>query len=462
MSTDHQRPVPELTSDVVVVVAGAGMAGLCAATRAQELGARVVLLEKGDAPGGSLALSGGTLWCARSYDDLRRLVPRGDAELGRVLVEDFEAGVEWLRRHGAILTQLPSTPDRVVYWMELGPGNFVERMCERFTAQGGQLLTRASATHLIAGADGNVAAIGARTDDGVQTIPSATVILATGGFQANPEMRARYYGQWSDRLILRSNPHSTGDGWRIGSAAGASASLAMSSFYGHLLPAPPARVPTHDFIAYTMYHSEQSVLVNLRGERFTDESLGDETSAQAVARQPEALAFLIYDDTVYHKYAVRPALSGARAVDTFCESQALGAPAAVSPSLEELSDALQSVGVYGPAVRESIQQYNAAVAAARANHLRVPRRAKANPIVTPPFYALGVTPGITFTLGGLRINSNAQVLDRSNRPIGGLYAAGADAGGIHNEQYAGGLCLGLVFGRRAAEHAVGAQIAIAS
>jgi succinate dehydrogenase/fumarate reductase flavoprotein subunit len=460
MTVENKRSLPELTSDVVV--AGAGMAGLCAAARAQELGARVVLLEKGDAPGGSLALSGGTLWCARYFDDLRRLVPRGDAELGRVLVEEFGAGVEWLRRQGAVLTLLPSAPDRVVYWMEPGPRHFIEHMRERFSAQGGQLLTRAAATHLIAGADGTVAAIGARTDDGAQTIHSAAFILATGGFQANPEMRARYYGQWSDRLILRSNPHSTGDGWRMGSAAGAAPSPGMSSFYGHLLPAPPARVPTNDFIAYTMYHSEQSVLVNLRGERFTDESLGDETSAQAAARQPEALAFLIHDTTVYHTYAVRPSLAGARAVDTFYESRALGAPAAVASSIEALCDALQNMGVYGPAARESIQQYNAAVAGALANHLRVPRRAKSNPIVTPPFYALAVTPGITFTLGGLRINSNAQVLDRGSRPIAGLYAAGADAGGIHNEQYAGGLCLGLVFGRRAAEHAAGAHRANAA
>lgn len=64
------------------------------------------------------------------------------------------------------------------------------------------------------------------------------------------------------------------------------------------ISAPAARVPVNDFIGHTMYHSEQSVLLNLRGERFTDESLGDETSYQAVARQPEALAWLIYDDVI--------------------------------------------------------------------------------------------------------------------------------------------------------------------
>jgi succinate dehydrogenase/fumarate reductase flavoprotein subunit len=240
----------------------------------------------------------------------------------------------------------------------------------------------------------------------------------------------------------------------MGTTAGAATSRAMSSFYGHLLPAPPAVVPAHDFIAYTHYHSEQAILVNLCGDRFTDESLGDETNCQAVAREPEALAFIVYDETVYHTYAVRPAGGGARATDTFHESKALGAPAFQADTLEALVEAMEQWGVYAPGVLATVHEYNVAVAKGRAAHLRIPRRAKANLIVTPPFYALGLTPGITFTLGGLRINADAQVLDRSNRPIPGLYAAGADAGGIHNEQYAGGLCLGLVFGRRAARHAL--------
>jgi hypothetical protein len=172
-----------------------------------------------------------------------------------------------------------------------------------------------------------------------------------------------------------------------------------------------------------------------------------------VARQPEALAVLVYDDAVYRAYAVRKASAGARATDTFYESQALGALAATAPTIEALCDALHAWSVYGTAVLETIRAYNEAVATGSANRLRIPRRAKANPIAQPPFYALAVTPGITFTLGGLRINSDAQVLDRVDRPIAGLYAAGADAGGIHQEQYAGGLCLGLVFGRRAARHA---------
>ncbi len=441
-----------LTADCVIV--GAGMAGLVAAVQAVELGARVVLLEKGDAPGGSLALSGGTLWCPRTYDDLRRLVPRGDPELGRVLVEDFEDGVQWLKQLGARLTLLRSEPHRVVYWMEPGPRAFVQHMVERFTCQGGTLMVNAAGVQLEVSARGAVSGIDVHTADGRQTIDTQSVILATGGFQGNPEMRVRYFGQWSDRLILRSNPHSTGDGWWLGTQVGAASSQAMSSFYGHLLPAPPAVVPVDDFIAYTMYHSDQAILLNLRGERFIDESLGDEVNCQAVARQPEAMAVLVYDDWVYRTHAVRNASAGARAADTFYESQALGAPAVTAPTIESLCEAMQHLGVHRPTALETIQEYNEAVRHGRADRLRVPRTANANPISAPPFYALAVTPGITFTLGGLRINTDAQVLDRSGRSIVGLYAAGADAGGIHNEQYAGGLCLGLVFGRRAARHAV--------
>lgn len=436
-----------------IVVAGAGMAGLVTAVAAQETGAEVVLLEKGPAPGGSLALSGGTLWCPRTVDDLRRLVPRGDAQLGCVLVEDFPAGVEWLVTLGVSIAPLDTLPDRTVYLMEPGPGAFITHMVERFQSGGGTLLCNNAATELLWTAEGEVSGINVTNGVARKSIACDRVILATGGFQANPEMLSRYFGRWSDRLILRSNPRSTGDGWQMAQALNAAPSRAMGSFYGHLLPAPPAQVPTHDFIAYTQYHSEQGVLVNLRGERFTDESLGDETNAQAVTRQPEALAFLIYDDTVYGTYAVRPAGGGARASDTFYESQALGAPAAVASSLEELADAMQAHDLHGPSLLATLREYNQAVQDQRAAGLVIPRHSNPNPVSKPPFYALGVTPGITFTLGGLQTNTDGQVLDRAGYPIPGLYAAGADAGGIHNERYAGGLCLGLVFGRRAAKHA---------
>jgi predicted oxidoreductase len=119
-----------------------------------------------------------------------------------------------------------------------------------------------------------------------------------------------------------------------------------------------------------------------------------------------------------------------------------------------LCEGLTQFGVYGKGALTTLHEFNQAFANGSAAQLRIPRKATANALLKPPFYALGLTTGITFTLGGLQINENAQVIDRSARVIPGLYAAGADSGGVHNEQYAGGLCLGLVFGRKAAHHAI--------
>jgi succinate dehydrogenase/fumarate reductase flavoprotein subunit len=350
---------------------------------------------------------------------------------------------------------LESKPDRFVYLTDPNPRTFVELMVNAFLTGGGTLLTGTSAVDLRIDAEGAVNGVTVRSGNGSRSVLNASaVILATGGFQANREMMARYFGRWSDRLIVRGNPHSSGDGWHMAQAIGAGTSNAMASFYGHLLPAPPAQVPITDFIAYTQYHSEKGVLVNAEGFRFTDESLGDETNAQAVARQNEAIAYLIFDDAVYREFAVRPGGNGARASDTFHESQALGAPSATADTIEELADSMWPHGLHAPNLLATLAEYNEAVTEGTAAYLPIPRRDLDVPVLNPPFYALAVTPGVTFTLGGLPINEHAQVLDRSGTPLPGLYAAGADGGGIHNEQYAGGLCLGLVFGRRAAQHAV--------
>ena len=439
-----------------VVVVGAGMAGLVASVQALELGARVVLLEKGDAPGGTLAMSGGALWTPKTHEGLRRLVPQGDFELGRVLVEDYPDGVRWLQGLGAPIEHNPVPPyrsaPRWVYSMKPTAADFARFMVERFESMGGTLMVNAACAELVTDDDGAMGGIVTRTPEGRRTLPAGAVILATGGFQGNPELMARYFGPWSDRFILRANPHSTGDGLLMGTDVGAAVSRGMSSFYGHLLPAPPAAIPTDGFLHYKQDHSEQAILVNVRGERFTDESEGDDPSTIAVGRQPEAVAFMIFDDHVYRSYAVQETEDGVR--DRFYDSRALGAPAAVAPTIEALAEEMVALGVYGPGVVATVSEYNQAAQSESASRLQVPRRADAIPIAKPPFYALGVSPGVTFTYGGLRINADAQALDRSGRPITGLYAAGADAGGIHNERYGGGLSLGLVFGRRAARHAM--------
>ena len=91
--------------------------------------------------------------------------------------------------------------------------------------------------------------------------------------------------------------------------------------------------------------------------------------------------------------------------------------------------------------------------------LPIPRAGDLHPLTQPPFYAIRFLPGITVTYGGVRIDAFAQVLDSTGRPLGGLYAAGADAGGIYTRGYAGGLSMGLAFGRIAGREAAASALA---
>ena len=130
------------------------------------------------------------------------------------------------------------------------------------------------------------------------------MILATGGFQGSPELRARYLGRWADQMVLRGNVYSTGDGFQAALRAGAATAGPFSRFYGHMVPAPrrpkwacTTSPPSSRISAST------AVFVNLHGERFDDEFLGDEVTVHAAAQQEQALVFLLYDEAVRTTYA---------------------------------------------------------------------------------------------------------------------------------------------------------------
>ncbi|MEZ4497319.1 MAG: FAD-binding protein [Thermomicrobiales bacterium] len=226
---------------------------------------------------------------------------------------------------------LESKPDRYVYLMDPTARSFVEIMTATFVNGGGVLLTETSAVDLRVDDEGRVTGVKIRRRDGARLdLDASAVVLASGGFQANREMMARYFGRWSDRFDRAGKSaqfgrwladgardwrrHKRGDGQLLRTPAGAAGRGPDRRF--HRLHAVPQR---------------KGVLLNAEGRRFTDESKGDETNAQAVVRQHEAIAYLIFDHDVYQEFAVRPGGKGGRASDTFFESAALGAPAATAP-----------------------------------------------------------------------------------------------------------------------------------
>jgi succinate dehydrogenase/fumarate reductase flavoprotein subunit len=433
--------------DADLLVLGGGVAGLTAAARACADGARVILVEKGPAVGGS-AQYAGYVWTAASYEAMREVNPQGDPELARVVVDGIEPGLEWIRSLGVEVG-----PSVVV--LGYGRGHATDlagyiSACLTLVRTHGTVLTSATVTRLLQTEDGVAGAV-VNADAGEVTVHSPTTLLATGGFGGDPDLCAEHIHPLARTMPLRANPYSQGDGLRLGQAAGGAFAGPQAGFYGHLVPARVAYDKPHEFVSLTFYHSEHGILLNLDGHRFCDETLGDHLNTLAVLEQPEARALLICDERVHRQWMLTPYVAGAEAPDKFRLAYNRGARAAIAEDADELQALPPEWGYDGEGAHATLLAFNEQCAAGAP---APGRKLDGEPLVTPPYYVIEVIPAITNTWGGLRIDTDARVLDEAGAPIAGLLAAGADAGGLYERAYGGGIAAGLTFGMRAAETAV--------
>jgi succinate dehydrogenase/fumarate reductase flavoprotein subunit len=422
-----------------LVVVGGGQAGLAAAAHAAERGLRVVVCEKTDRFGGSASLSAGILWTAPDVETLRDVVPDGDPELGRLLVEGFEPAVERVREAGVLVT------DRWYGQMGFGVAyrTDIHALHEHWkrviVANGGELRAN-TPVRALRFAGGRVAGAG--------DVEARAVLLATGGFQGDPELVKRFLGWDADRMPVRSNPGSTGDGFRLAASAGGAASRGLGGFYGHLVPDPLDAFEPEHYLPLTQYHSRYSILVDFRGRRFVDESLGDEVSNQIVLQRPGARAVLLCDERVRREHVIGPPYPHGQVIDRFAVARSLGARLASADTVDGLIAAVAEWGVDAAGVRRTLDLYE------NGGAQDAPLPAEPVPLVEPPFHAVQVQPTLTLPLGGVRVDAWGRVLDRDGGVVEGLYCAGCDAGGLQGPRYVAGLALGLVFGPRAVDAVV--------
>ncbi len=476
-----------------VIVAGAGNAGLCAAHAARERGARVLVLEKADRAwsGGNSAFTAGAIRLAHGgLDDVRGLLDeeplpatdlppypeeefledmrrvtlgRGDAEMARVLVGDSRDAVRWLASHGVRLRlmyerQSFAVDGRHRFWGGLAVGTVDGgrglMAGHRAAAErsGIELRHETAVEDLVRDDGGRVAGVIARSADGVRTeLRAAAVVLAAGGFESDPRMRAAHLGPNWDVAKVRGTPSNTGEVLEAALRHGAQAYGHWSGC--HAIQWDAGAPPTGD-LEITNRFSRQSypvgIVVNRRGERFLDEGEDFRNYTYAkfgaeVLRQPEAVAAQVFDAKTI------PLL---RTIDY----EAPGATRVDADTLAALADGL---GIDAAGLERTVAAFNAAIVdvpfdpavkdGRRTEGIAPPRSNWAMAIDTPPYVAFPVTCGITFTFGGVRVDDAAAVLDTAGRPIPGLFAAGELVGGLFFHNYPGGsgLTAGLVYGRRA-------------
>jgi fumarate reductase flavoprotein subunit len=433
---------------VRVVIAGGGLAGLTAALRAAELGARVTLLEKGDRPGGSFLLSSGYVWSYRDMPTYRTEAPGGDVVLQKLILDRLDSGLAWLEQAGgALLSRETGNP--LTFGARFDPEQTVAALVERIRASGGGILTH-SALEALAEDAGRITGVRASRSGRKKEFAADSVVLASGGFAAKPELVGRYIVRGPGRMPVRAHQRSTGDGFLAALERGALASAGLDEFYGRNLPAPPANFPPERFVEVSQLYGRHAVAVNARGERYADEGADWSETAltRATVHQPGLYAWYVLDAAGLEA-RVRERTAG----EMVEVARSTGGTVIEAASLEELAVELGVLGVPRENFLRTIEEYNAAIAAG--GETSPPRTDPARRLRDPPFVAVKVAPYITHTVGGLAVDAGCRVLrGEDRRPIPGLYAAGVEVGGVAVGGYASGLASGLVFGRIAAESVV--------
>ncbi len=430
-----------------VVIAGGGLAGLTAALRATELGARITLMEKGESLGGSFVYSSGYIW---SYVDLptyRREAPGGDADLQRLILERLESGLTWLEdAGGALLARETGNP--LTFGARFDPERTVSALVDRLEASGGKIIADTALEALLEDPAGRIS--GVRVSSSGEQLAADAVILASGGFAGDPELVGRHIIGGPGRMRVRAHPRSTGDGFRAALRKGALASAGLDEFYGRNLPAPPADFPPERFVEVSQLYGRYAVAVNASGERYADEGADWSETAltRATAHQPGLYAWYVLDakglEGRVRERTAREMVETARST---------GGTVIEAASLTELADRLAERGVPPETFLHTVEDYNAALAAG--GGLSPPRSGQAWPLRAPPFVAVKVAPSITHTVGGLAVDTGCRILrETDGGPIPGLYAAGVEVGGVSAGGYTSGLASALVFGSTAAESAV--------
>lgn len=436
--------------DVDLLVIGAGMAGLTAAARATRAGRRVLVAETAEDVGGSTRYAG-YAWTAPSREVIDAVAPGGDISLRHALVDRFADGIEWIRSLGV------ETRDAVQV-LGYGSGHQLDThhyvdTCRRLVQDGGgEVRTRTGGRRLLI-TDGRVTGAELEAADGsIEEVAAAWTLLATGGFQADPDLLSELVHPSAGRMQLRSNPHSGGTGYRLATQAGAATGTEDAGFYGHLVPTGVPFADPADFVDLSLYYSEHALLLNLRNERFTDETLGDHLNAMALLEQPDSRGLLVCDARAHREWVVGSYVEGAVAVDKFAVASRRGGRCGLAETLEELEYLPEEWGYDGVAVRAAVEAFNAEAAAGGPTPGRTH---DARPQDEGPWYVVECEPAITFPFHGVLIDERARVLGTDGSPVPGLLCAGSDTGGLYHRAYAGGLAPALVFGLAAADTACG-------
>lgn len=446
-------PRPQ-TEKVDVVVVGGGLAGLTSAISAAENGAKVVLLERSAALGGNSRLSTGALYVGATSiqkegglqdspdafykEAMAASENRRDPVQTRMIADLGGPMVDWLIGLGIkfnkkVTAAMGSATPRTHSVVGNAPA-LISDLTEVAKKKGVRILLDTRATKLIEGKGGAVAGIEAsRNKNRLLRFEAPVVILATGGFGANPDLLKKLMPGQAD-AIYAGHPGATGDGLV----------MAMDKGADVVDIDVPWLTPTvqidQKLLITSFVISKGGILVNAKAQRFTDEAASYEKTSKAVMKTGEPFVYEIYDGNVAEQVF--------RVADYRKQGMVMEAQ-----TLDELA---QKAGLDAAALKQTVAEYNAGMEKKSDKFGRIIFGKK---LEKPPFGVIKVKPGAIMTAGGLKIDKEIRVVKKDGSVIPGLYAAGEATGGYRAYGYIGGDSLthcavtGMVAGKNAAAYA---------
>ena len=448
----------EMTADVIII--GAGGAGFAAATEALENGASVIILEKNEMIGGNTARAGGTLNAPDPErqskigveDSVERFVQntmeagdfKADKKLVEVLCSHALEARQWLSKHGTVWSEMvyqtigglwPRSMDEI---NKIAYNGFIAPLAKAVKELNGKIVLNCKAEKLVQNEAGRVTGVIAfDTKNGQEYHFTAknAVIIATGGYAANNDMVMKYNGL--NGLPTSNAPTSTGDGINMGLAVNA-ALEGMDYVQIH----PHGNPMTGGLQSHFAGVIKNSIYVNREGKRFVEESGRRDVISNATVAQTGQVMYSIFDSEGGF-YA------GVKELSDLDNLKAKGYIYQAST----LDDLAKQAGINPEGLKATVARYNELVASGE--DVDFHKDEMELKIEKAPFYCVPLSPTLHHTMGGLKINTEAQVLRNDGTVIKGLYAAGEVTGGLHGTNRVGGNALTdcVVFGRIAGKNA---------
>ncbi|MBC5629685.1 flavocytochrome c [Clostridium sp. NSJ-6] len=454
----------EYSADVIVL--GGGGAGLTAAIEAAQNGASVILVEKMPMVGGNTLISGGEMaapgnWLQEKesiedskeqfYQDiLKGGDNENDPELVRVLADNATTDAEWLKNEIGVTFE--------DYMLFFG-GHSVKRSLVPKDASGVELIQKLSAkaeevgviTHLNTAAtelvqeDGKVVAVKANFDGKEITYKASNgVILATGGFGSNLDMRIKYNEEMNEKILSTNSVGSTGDGITMAEKLGAQL---VDMEYIQTYPTCDPETGTLLYVGDVRLEG-RSILVNKEGKRFVEELERRDVISKATVAQTDSVSYMFWDEASMEASKVN--VKHKKEYDNLIERGIL-------VKADTIEDAAAHFGIDAEELKKTVANYNEY--AANGKDLEFNKRGELVAFTDGPYYIMKSRPAIHHTMGGIKINTNAEVLNTAGEVIDGLYAAGEVTGDIHGTNRLGSDAIAdiTVFGRVAGRNAAKAE-----